>query len=106
MDITAYNTERFEAVFDVSAWVPLFTLGTASWQLQARRAAASEDLYLDIPSVGSAVYAAGVITFLAPATAMRMLRGAYSWDMGFRPAGGDFRRIVGGTLTVLDGVTR
>lgn len=105
-DLTAWNTERFQVSFDVSAWAAAYTLSAVAWRMQARTSAASPIVMLDIPAVGSAAYASGAVVFSAPTSAIANLVGSYDWDFGFTPPGGDFIRVDGGTLTINQGVTR
>jgi hypothetical protein len=105
-DLTAWNNERFQVSFDVSAWGVAYDLGAAAWRFQARTTAASPVKVLDIPTIGTATYGSGVIVFAVSAADVADLAGDYEWDFGFVPPGGDFVRVDGGTLTFQQGVTR
>lgn len=101
-NLAAWNNERFQVSFDVSAWGAAYTLTDVEWRMQVRAEGGSTVVVLE----PSASYAAGVVTFVAPLTAMSGMAGSYAWDFGFAPADGDFVRIDGGTLTINQGVTR
>lgn len=105
-DLTAWNNERFQVSFDVSAWGVAYDLAAASWRLQARTNASAAVADLDIPEVGSAEISSGIVVFAAPLSAVSPLSGSYVWDFGFTPPGGEFVRVDGGALTIVRGVTR
>lgn len=106
INLTAWNNQRFQVSFDVSAWGVAYDLAASAWRFQARRTASSSVADLDIPEVGSAVFVDGIVSFSAPLAAVVDLSDDYVHDFGFIPPGGEFVRVDGGALTIVRGVTR
>ena len=114
--LIAYVNQRLQWTDDVTAFAAAFpSLATAHWIPQIRPQAGSPVVTLDFRSGGSpqspaltATYDSGAkrVTFRAPTAIVALLPvGTYAFDFGFVLPLSDFRRVDGGTIDLVAGVT-